>query len=192
MKSSTRWIVATAIAVVVAALWIAWRFERDIKVASTKAAQGSQLIDTRCRPREYQEAGVGTPLLMVHGSGGEHDQGMAFANKLTQRGIRVIAMSRFGYVRTPMPADASPAAQADAHVCLLDALGIPRAAVLGGSAGGPSALQMAIRHPDRVNALVLLVPLAYKPSTSADSAKPLAPWAEALLTFMNPERRPVE
>ena len=118
---------------------------------------------------------------MVHGSGGGHDQGMAFADKLTQRGIRVIAMSRFGYLRTPMPADASPAAQADAHVCLLDALGIAQAAVAGGSAGGPSALQMAIRHPNRVSALVLLVPLAYKPQALADSAKPLAPWAEALL-----------
>jgi 2-hydroxy-6-oxonona-2,4-dienedioate hydrolase len=75
----------------------------------------------------------------------------------------------------------SSAAQADAHVCLLDAMGIEKAAILGGSAGGPSALQMAIRHPKRVSALVLLVPLAYKPSTSADSAKPLAPWAEALL-----------
>ena len=78
-------------------------------------------------------------------------------------GVRVIAMSRFGYLRTPMPADASAAAQADAHVCLLDALGIRQAAVMGGSAGAPSALQMAIRHPDRVSALVLLVPLAYKP-----------------------------
>ena len=64
-------------------------------------------------------------------------------------------MSRFGYLRTPMPVDASAAAQADAHVCLLDALGIRRAAVMGGSAGAPSALQMAIRHPDRVSALVL-------------------------------------
>ena len=120
-------------------------------------------------------------VLFAHGSCGGHDQGMAFAGKLTQRGIRVIAMSRFGYLLTPMPADSSPAAQADAHVCLHDALGIPKAAVLGGSAGGPSTLQMAIRHPDRVSALALLVPLAYKPSTSADSAKPLAPWAEALL-----------
>ena len=166
---------------VVAILWIAWLFEADIKTASAKAAYGSVLVNTRCGPIEYQEAGTGTPLLMVHGSGGGHDQGMAFAGKLTERSIRVIAMSRFGYLRTPMPADSSPAAQADAHVYLLDALGIAKAAVLGGSAGGPSALQMAIRHPDRVSALVLLVPLAYKPSTSADSAKPLAPWAEALL-----------
>ena len=181
MKRSMRWILVVTITVAVAGLWTRWRFDSDIKAASAKAAQGSKLIATRCGPIEYQEAGIGAPLLMVHGSGGGHDQGMAFAGKLVQRGIRVIAMSRFGYLRTPMPLDATPAAQADAHVCLLDALGINQSAVVGGSAGGPSALQMAIRHPDRVSALVLLVPLAYKPSTSADSAKPLAPWAQALL-----------
>ena len=181
MKRPTRWAAVVASLLVVSALWISWRFDSDMKAASVKAALGGVLINTRCGPIEYQEAGTGTPLLMVHGSGGGHDQGMAFAGKLTERGIRVIAMSRFGYLRTPMPPDSSPPAQADAHVCLLDALGIAKAAVLGGSAGGPSALQMAIRHPDRVSALVLLVPLAYKPSTSADSAKPLAPWAEALL-----------
>jgi pimeloyl-ACP methyl ester carboxylesterase len=73
------------------------------------------------------------------------------------------------------------AAQADAHVCLLDALGIRQAGVLGGSAGAPSTLQMAIRHPDRVSALVLLVPLAYKPAALADSAPPLSPLVESLL-----------
>jgi pimeloyl-ACP methyl ester carboxylesterase len=80
-----------------------------------------------------------------------------------------------------MPAYATPTAQADAHVCLLDVLGIRHAAVVGGSAGGPSAMQMAIRHPDRVNALVLLVPLAYKPSTVVNSVAPLSSWAENLI-----------
>jgi 2-hydroxy-6-oxonona-2,4-dienedioate hydrolase len=98
-------------------LLIWWRFDQDIKAASARAAQGGKVIATRCGPIEYQEAGVGTPLLMVHGSGGGHDQGMAFAGALAQQGIRVIAMSRFGYLRTPMPTDASPAAQADAHAC---------------------------------------------------------------------------
>jgi hypothetical protein len=32
---------------------------------------------------------------------------MVFARPLAQRGIRVIAMSRFGYLRTPLPADAA-------------------------------------------------------------------------------------
>ena len=146
-----------------AALWIGWQFHKDITLAKSRVARDSTLIATRCGPIEYQEAGTGVPLLAIHGSGGGYDQGIAFAGALAQKGIRVIAMSRFGYLRTPMPADASAAAQADAHVCLLDALGIHQAGVLGGSAGATSALQMAIRHPDRVSALVLLVPLAYKP-----------------------------
>jgi 2-hydroxy-6-oxonona-2,4-dienedioate hydrolase len=166
------------VAVGIAGLFIWWRFESDIKLASDRVAHDSTLIATRCGPIEYQEAGTGVPLLAVHGSGGGYDQGMAFAGGLVRHGIRVIAMSRFGYLRTPMPADASAAAQADAHMCLLDALGIRRAAILGGSAGAPSALQSAIRHPDRVSALVLVVPLAYKPRTFADSAAPLPQWVE--------------
>jgi 2-hydroxy-6-oxonona-2,4-dienedioate hydrolase len=165
----------------VVAFFIGWQFDQDIKAAATRAARGSVLVATRCGPIEYQEAGTGMPLLMVHGSGGGHDQGMAFAGTLAQQGIRVIAVSRFGYLRTPMPADATPGAQADAHVCLLDALGIQQAAVLGGSAGGPSAMQMAVRHPGRVNALVLLVPIAYKPSSVVDTVAPLWPAAESLI-----------
>ena len=175
---TTLW-VAMAMALATAASLIGWRFDQDIRQARARVAHGSTVIETRCGPIEFQEAGTGVPLLAVHGSGGGYDQGMAFAGALASHGIRVIAMSRFGYLRTPMPADASAAAQADAHVCLLDALGIPKAAVMGGSAGAPSALQMAIRHPDRVSALVLLVPLAYKPPTQADSAPPLPPWVEA-------------
>ena len=172
------WVAAGTIFLAVAAAWTAWRFDRDITAARAHAAQGSALLQTRCGPIEYQEAGAGVPLLAVHGSGGGHDQGMAFARALANRGIRVIAMSRFGYLRTPMPHDASAAAQAEAHVCLLDALHIARSAVMGGSAGAPSALQMAIRHPDRVSALVMLVPLAYKPPTQADSAPPMPAWVE--------------
>ncbi len=186
MRANARlavWI-AIALSLATASLWIWWRFDGDIQKAIERVARGSVLVQTSCGIIEYQEAGAGVPLLAVHGSGGGHDQGMAFAGGLASQGIRVIAMSRFGYLRTPMPADASAAAQADAHVCLLDALGIPRAAVMGGSAGAPSALQMAMRHPDRVSALVLLVPLAYKPSTQAESAPPLPPWVEAAMMRM--------
>ena len=163
---------------------VKWRFDSDMALARAHAARGSVMLQTRCGAIEYQEAGIGTPLLAVHGSGGGHDQGMAFAGALARQGIRVIAMSRFGYLRTPMPADASAFAQADAHVCLLDALGIAKAAVMGGSAGAPSALQMALRHPHRVSALVMLVPLAYKPPTQADSAPPMPAWVERLMMQM--------
>jgi hypothetical protein len=102
-----------------AAIW--WQFASDIADAKARAARGSTVIDTPCGPIEYKEAGTGQPLLAVHGSGGGFDQGMAFSAPLAVRAFRVIAMSRFGYLRTPMPADGSAEAQADAYLCLMDA-----------------------------------------------------------------------
>jgi 2-hydroxy-6-oxonona-2,4-dienedioate hydrolase len=138
-------------------------YRRDITAARKRVASGSRIAETKCGPIEYAEAGKGTPVLMVHGAGGGFDQGMSFGDALARRDLHVIAMSRFGYLRTPLPPDASPAAQADAHVCLLDALEIDKAAVIGASAGAPSSMQLAIRHPDRVSALVLLVPATFAP-----------------------------
>lgn len=161
--------------------FVLWLFGRDLASANAHAAQGSEVLTTRCGLIEAQQAGAGLPLLMVHGSGGGHDQGMDWARPLTQQGMRVIAMSRFGYLRTPRPADASPEAQADAHVCLLDALGIDKAAVVGVSAGAASALQMALRHPDRTSALVLVVPIAWKPGSVVDSAPPVSDEKDAWL-----------
>ena len=42
-------------------------------------------------------------------------------------------------------------------------------------------MQTAIRHPGRVSALVLVVPIAYKPLTVADSAPPVSDDKDALL-----------
>lgn len=138
-------------------------YQRDIRQARERVSVGSQIAETPCGAIEYAVAGDGPPVLVVHGSGGGFDQGMDFATPLIRSGFRVIAMSRFGYLRTPLPADASAAAQADAHACLLDALNIRRAAVIGASAGAPSSMQFALRHPERTAALVLLVPAAYVP-----------------------------
>jgi pimeloyl-ACP methyl ester carboxylesterase len=107
---------------------------------------------------EYAEAGDGPAVLVIHGAGGGFDQGLALASSFVPQGYRVIAMSRFGYLRTPAPARASLALQADAHACLLDALGVKQAAVIGVSAGAPSALELALRHADRCTALTLVVP----------------------------------
>lgn len=102
-----RWPVAIALVLVAAAASIWWDFSTDLARAKRKALLGSRVINTPCGLIEYQEAGTGAPLLSVHGSGGGFDQGMAFAAPLATGGIRVIAMSRFGYLRSPMPADGS-------------------------------------------------------------------------------------
>jgi pimeloyl-ACP methyl ester carboxylesterase len=141
---------------------LAWfNYRRDIRRARERISTGSRIAETPCGPIEYGFSGDGPPVLVVHGAGGGFDQGLEIANPLVRSGFRVIAMSRFGYLRTPLPVDASPGAQADAHACLLDALDIQRVSVVGASAGAPSSMQFALRHPERTAALVLLVPAAY-------------------------------
>ncbi|HWR87420.1 MAG TPA: hypothetical protein VN277_03260, partial [Acidiferrobacterales bacterium] len=90
-------------------------YQHDIERARERIATGSRIAETPCGPIEYAVAGDGPPLLIVHGAGGGFDQGLDFGKSLVASGFRVVAMSRFGYLRTPLPNDASAAAQADAH-----------------------------------------------------------------------------
>ncbi len=158
--------------------WV--RYRREIRQQRKRVAEGSQVARTRCGPIEYAVAGSGPPVLLSHGAGGGYDQGLSLGASLAARGFQVIAMSRFGYLRTPLPLDSSPEAQADAHACLLDALGIGRVAVMGASAGAPSAMQFALRHPGRSSALVLLVPAAYAPRAGGAPSVKTPPGAQFL------------
>jgi 2-hydroxy-6-oxonona-2,4-dienedioate hydrolase len=147
-------------------------YQKDITRARERISSGSQIVETPCGLIEYAAAGDGPPVLVVHGAGGGYDQGIDFAGPLVDSGFRVIAMSRFGYLRTPLPADGSAEAQAEAHACLLDALNVPKAAILGASAGAPSSMQFALKYPERCAALVLLVPAAYAPQPAGESQEP--------------------
>jgi 2-hydroxy-6-oxonona-2,4-dienedioate hydrolase len=155
--------VSVLVGLLVAGLFGLTMYHRDLQHVRARVSTGSHLVQTPCGPIEYALAGDGPPVLVVHGAGGGYDQGLELGEPLVNRGFRIIAMSRFGYLRTSLPPDASASAQADAHACLLDALQIRQAAVIGVSAGAPSAMQLALRHPDRCRALVLLVPAAYVP-----------------------------
>ncbi|TFV73570.1 alpha/beta hydrolase [Bradyrhizobium frederickii] len=103
-------------------------------------------------------AGEGAAILAIHGGMGGHDQSWLLARALamTLRDKRVVAVSRPGYLGSRLALGASPDEQADVYGALLDALGIANAAVVAVSAGGPSALQFAARHPSRCRSLVLV------------------------------------
>ncbi|ATA95406.1 alpha/beta fold hydrolase [Sinorhizobium meliloti] len=132
-------------------------YSNDIDRARSAVANGARI--------EYAERGDGIPLLSIHGAGGGWDQGLTNVADLVGSGFRVVAPSRFGYLGTPIPADTSPAAQADAHVALLSELEIDKAVVVGVSAGARSAIELALRYPDKVSALVLIVPGTYAPES---------------------------
>jgi pimeloyl-ACP methyl ester carboxylesterase len=146
-------IVAIGIAIV------ASRYMRDIQAARRRLDNlGSQVIDTTCGPIEYAQVGAGYPILVVHGAMGGFDQGLWLANSFDITKYQVISVSRFGYLRSPLPAGANLDRQADAFACLLDALEIRQAAVFAASGGSTSAIRFAARHPERISALVLLGP----------------------------------
>lgn len=114
------------------------------------------LKETALGPVEHAVAGEGAPVLVVHGTPGGWDQAAAMAGFLARAGVRAILPSRPGYLGTPLEGRESIDAQADLHAALLDALGIQRAGVLCWSGGGPSSYRLAVRHPDRVSAVVAL------------------------------------
>jgi pimeloyl-ACP methyl ester carboxylesterase len=120
----------------------------------------SQVVKTNCGPIEYAQVGEGYPVLSIHGNGGGFDQGLSLAQTYLGEGFQIIAPSRFGYLDSPLTAGATPAQQADAYACLLDALDIEQAAIFTTSAGVTSSIQFALRHPERLSAMVLHSPNA--------------------------------
>ena len=133
------------------------RYRIDIDAARRRlAAREHHSIHTPYGSVQYAEQGQGPPVLFSHPLVGGFDVGLGCAESWIGDGFRVIAPSRFGYLGSSLPQDALPVDQADAYALLLDALGIERAAMVGFSAGGPSVIQFALRHPDRTSGLILL------------------------------------
>ncbi len=110
--------------------------------------------DSSNGPVEYCDSGRGAVTVALSGAMGGWDQSQILADVLAPKG-RVVAISRPGYLGTPLSSGASPEQQADLIAELLDHLGIERAVVMAISGGGYSALTFAHRHPQRCRGLVL-------------------------------------
>ncbi len=124
----------------------------------------------------YEERGHGTALLGIHGTPSSAMLWEDAAEELSAYG-RCITYDRRGFLRSapsPPPATLDLAEHVADAVGLLDALSARSAIVVGRSTGGLIALELAHRHPDRVQALVLLEPAVF----SLDPAA--AEWAGQL------------
>ncbi|GCF09287.1 alpha/beta fold hydrolase [Dictyobacter arantiisoli] len=117
---------------------------------------GSEVISTNHGPIEYRKIGSGPAVLLAHGTPGGYDMGLAFTQLLSDPHYTYLAISRPGYLRTPLETGLTPEEQADAYAALLDTLGIQRATIVGISGGGPSAIQFSLRHPERCSSLIMV------------------------------------
>lgn len=132
-------------------------FRSEMQAARDRLMAGSEILKTDQGEIEYSVRGEGTPVLLLHGAGGGYDQGL-WSGKiiLGQEGYKFISVSRFGYLRSPIPPRASIRTQASLYNALLNHLKVDRVIVVGVSAGGPSATQFANDYPDKCSALILL------------------------------------
>lgn len=156
MIKSIIFLIGIIVVIVISLVYISYR--SDIRAAYARISSASKMIDTGCGPVEYATLGEGAPVLVLHGTSGGWDQAIASTRGLVQHGFQIIAPSRFGYLGTPLPADPLPPAEADAWICFLDALAIQRVPVISYSAGAALAMQLALRHPERISAEVFIVP----------------------------------
>lgn len=126
---------------------------------------------------EYVDVGEGPVVVTIHGAMGGYDQSLFLAQTIGGPNYRYLAISRPGYLGTPISSGKTPAQQADLIAALLDTLDIANAGIMGVSGGGPSAVHFGLRHADRCNGLVLV-------STCADKVDMPIPFAFTLMKFL--------
>jgi pimeloyl-ACP methyl ester carboxylesterase len=101
----------------------------------------------------YEDSGEGVPILLIHPAGATASTWGFAAEQLARIG-RVVAYDRRGYARSGgEPARAMSTHTGDAAT-LLESLQTSPAVVVGTSAGAAIAVDLAVRRPDLVQAVV--------------------------------------
>lgn len=152
------------------------RYKQEKQAAIERLHLQSSVYETALGRVETAQTGQGSAILISHGSGGGYDMGLWLARFLGGP-FQYITPSRFGYLRSPRPANPTPEAQADLYAALLDLLKINSIVIIGLSGGGASAFQFALRHPARCRGLILI-------SAISRQVPPLPPFLRAIFPIM--------
>ena len=139
------------------------------------------------RSIRYLQAGAGQPLVMVHGGGGLDRELCAVHVALAQT-YRVLALEMPGWGKSTGQGIASLADLADVVAGFGTALELPEFALMGTSVGGAVALRTAIKYPDKVRALVLEAPAAFREGVPGPGGLPVMVSEAAPVPRLDPAR----
>jgi pimeloyl-ACP methyl ester carboxylesterase len=106
-------------------------------------------------PIEYRLVGRGSVVLVLNGGHTSCSSPFGHEQFFLDEGYQLVIPSRPGYGKTPSSTGRTAEAFADALVGLLNSMRLQRVIVVGISGAGPTALQLAGRHPERVSKLIL-------------------------------------
>ena len=101
--------------------------------------------------------------IFIHGSGPGASGWSNFKHNVSafqQAGYRCIVYDQWGYGKTSKPQDVDHTLDffVDGLVSLMDSADVSNAVLVGNSLGGAVALGLALRHPERVEKLILMAP----------------------------------
>jgi pimeloyl-ACP methyl ester carboxylesterase len=103
--------------------------------------------------------GSGPDVLLIHGLGGAKSSFLDAAAALSRTyRVHVLDLPGFGSSSKPVTAPYNAAYFARTVREVMEALGVQRAHIAGNSMGGRVAIELGLRHPERVSSLVLLCP----------------------------------
>jgi pimeloyl-ACP methyl ester carboxylesterase len=120
-------------------------------------------------PVNYVDIGEGTPVVFIHGLGGCWQNWLENLPRFAES-HRAIALDLPGFGGTPMPDEPISItffARIVDHFC--EALDLGRVSLVGNSMGGFTAAETAIRHPERVDDLVLVDAAGISSATIANN-----------------------
>lgn len=111
---------------------------------------------------EYSLLGQGKPILFIHG-GHVNCRETIFFKGLDSTKYCFITPSRPGYGNTPLTdINKTPKGTADLFIALLEELNFKKSIVIGISAGGLTALEVAANYPNHIESLILISALTKK------------------------------
>jgi pimeloyl-ACP methyl ester carboxylesterase len=129
----------------------------------------TSIIQTIKGKIEYSLRGRGKAVVIVHG-GHINCSETIFQKGLDAEKFCFITPSRPGYGNTPLTnSNKTPEGTAELFIALLDELKFSKVIVIGVSAGGLTALEIAANYPDRIESLILMSALTKKWFVETDS-----------------------
>ena len=139
----------------------------------------SKFVEVNSVNVHYKTWGQGEPtFILLHGFGASLFSWREVVEPLAQFGT-VIAYDRpaFGLTERPLEWEGEspygPQAHVDIVIGLMDQLGLEKAILVGNSAGGTVSMQVALQHPDRVEALILVDAAVYAGGGAPSWSRPI-------------------
>ncbi|MEA3544840.1 MAG: alpha/beta hydrolase, partial [Thermodesulfobacteriota bacterium] len=156
-----------------------WNIVASLDSYQAWHTQALQSLETKCVVTNlpgfgqvsYVWIGEGPVILVSHGGVMGYDNAFMLTDLMAE-GFSLLCPSRPGYPGTPLFSGINDSFElaADMMAALVDSLNIDKVFILGTSAGGPTALQFALRHKDKLHGVLLLdaVSQSYVADTVSD------------------------